>query len=74
MVFEPQQSKSKDVYKGENLFEAPKDEVLGSFPSYFQDRSLVFIEATQPINLGTNESPKIIHVDQSLSARKGGIY
>lgn len=34
-VSKPKRSKNKDIYKGENLFEAPKDEVLGSLPSYF---------------------------------------
>ena len=65
-VSDPQKSKNKDVSNGENLPEALADEVLGSLPSYFQDRSSVLIETTQPINLGTKESPKIIHVAQSL--------
>ena len=46
-------SKNKDISNGENLLEAPADEVLGRLPSYFQDRSLVLIAPTQPINLGT---------------------
>jgi hypothetical protein len=52
-VSNPQKSKNKGVSNGENLSEAPADEVLGSLPSYFQDRSLVLVEPTQPINLGT---------------------
>ena len=40
-VFEPKKVKNKDVSKGENLPKVPKDAILGSFPSYFQDRSLV---------------------------------
>lgn len=36
----------------------------------FQDRSSVLIEPTHPINLGTEESPKIIHVAQSLSTEE----
>ena len=35
VVFDPQNSKNKDVSNGENLPEAPVDEVLGSLPSYF---------------------------------------
>jgi hypothetical protein len=34
-VSEPKNSKNKDVSNGENLIEAPMDEVLGSLPSYF---------------------------------------
>ena len=34
-VSEPSKSKNKDASKGENLFEAPEDEVLGILPSYF---------------------------------------
>ena len=69
-VFEPKKVKNKDVSKGENLPEAPGDEILGSLPSYFQDRSLVLIEPMQPINLGIEASPQIIHVAQSLSAEE----
>ena len=69
-VFEAKKSKNKDISNGENLFEAPANEVLGSLPSYFQDRSSVLIEPTQLINLGSEESPKIIHVAQSLSAEE----
>lgn len=70
VVSAPKKSKNKDVSNSENLPEAPADEVLGSLPSYFQDRSLILIEPTQPINLGTKESPKVIHVAQSLSAEE----
>ncbi|MCQ9191642.1 hypothetical protein, partial [Escherichia coli] len=35
----PRKSKNKDVSNDENLFEVPMDEVLGSLPSHFQDRS-----------------------------------
>lgn len=49
---EPHISLKKDISKGENLFEAPEDEVLGILLSYFQDKYLVLIEPTQPINLG----------------------
>ena len=52
-VSEPKKVKNKDISKGENLPKVPKDEIHGSFPSYFQDRSLVLIEPMQPINLGT---------------------
>ena len=48
---EPKNSKNKDISKHENLFEVPKDEVLGSFPSYFQDISLVLIDPKKPINI-----------------------
>lgn len=36
VVCEPQKSNlKKDISKGESLFEAPEDEVLGILPSYF---------------------------------------
>ena len=35
VVFDPQKSKNKGISNGENLSEAPADEVLGSLPSYF---------------------------------------
>ena len=44
--------KRKDIYKGENLSEVPKDEVLDHLPSYFQDRCLVLIEPIEVVNLG----------------------
>lgn len=69
-ISKPKKSKNKDVSNGENLLEALTDEVLSSFPSYFQDRSSVLIEATQPFNLGTGESPEIIHVAQSLTTEE----
>ena len=49
--------KGKDVSKGENLFEVPKDEVLIHLPYYFQDRSSILIEPKQEVNLGINEAP-----------------
>ena len=66
--------KRKDVSKGENLSEAPKDEVLDSLPSYFQDRSSVLIEPTQAVNLGTNEAPQMVHLAQSLSSQEKEAY
>ena len=56
VVSKPKKVKRKDISKGENLFEAPKDEALDHLPSYFQDRSLVLIEPTQAINLGMDEA------------------
>ena len=35
VMSKPKKSKNKDVSKGENLLEVPKDEILGSLPSYF---------------------------------------
>ena len=70
VVFEPKIVKNKDVSQGENLPEALKDEIIGSLPRYFQDRSSVLIEPTQLINLGIEASPQIIHVAQSLSVEE----
>ena len=52
-VSEPKKVKRKDVSDGENLSEAPEDEILDALLSHFQERSSVLIEPTQPINLGT---------------------
>lgn len=46
VVSKPKIVKTKDVPKGENLFEVPKGEMLDILPSHFQDRSLVLIEPT----------------------------
>ncbi|MFA1657821.1 hypothetical protein ACDX31_27220, partial [Klebsiella quasipneumoniae] len=66
-VSEPKIVKIKDVSKGENLSEAPEDEIFDALPSHFQERSSVLIEPTQAINLGTEEHPHMIHLAQSLS-------
>ena len=73
-VSEPKKVKIKDISNGENLSKAPKDEVLDSLPSYFQDRSLVLIEPTQAINLGTDEAPQMLHLAQSLSSQTKEAY
>ena len=62
VVSEPKKVKTKDVSKGENLFEPPKDEIFDALPSHFQERSSVLIEPTQPINLGIEEHPHMIHL------------
>ena len=69
-VSEPKKVKRKDVSKGENLFEAPEDEVLDSLPSYFQDRSSVLIEPTQVVNSGMDEALQMVHLAQSLSSQE----
>lgn len=48
--------KIKDVLEGENLFESPKGEMLDILPSHFQDRSLVLIEPTQPMQIGIEDT------------------
>lgn len=45
-VSKPKIVKIKDVSKGENLSEAPKDEILDMLLSHFQERSSVLIEPT----------------------------
>ena len=67
-VSKPKKVKIKNVSKGENLSEVPKDEILDCLPSYFQDRSSVLIEPTQAVNLGMDEAPKMVHLAQSLSS------
>ena len=73
-VSESKKVKSKDVSKGENLYEAPEHEVLDSLSSYFQDRYLMLIELTQAINFGIDEAPKMVHLDQSLSLQEKEAY
>ena len=66
-VLEPKIVKIKDVSKGENLSKVLEDEILDTLPSHFQEISSVLIEPTQPVNLGTEAKPQIIHLAQSLS-------
>lgn len=68
VVLESKKEKIKDVPKGENLFEAPKGEILDILPSHFQESSSILIKPTQLVNIGSQETPHIIHVAQSLSA------
>lgn len=66
------QSKEKlnDVSNGENLFEVPKDGRIDTLPEYFQERSIILIEPIKVVNIGTPESPKIIHPVASLSRQE----
>lgn len=50
--------KTKDVSKGENLFEMPKDEGF-NFPSISidQEKSTILIESSQLVNVGTTRAP-----------------
>ena len=52
-------NKIKDVFEGEKLFEG------------LEYKSLVLIEPTQPIKLGIEKSPKIIHLAQYLWVEEG---
>ena len=58
----------KDVFEGENLFEAPKDGML-DIPS-LREKSTFLIEMIEEINLRTPKNPKIIHFATSLSKDK----
>lgn len=62
--------KIKDVPKGENLYEVPEGEILDILLSHFQERFSILIEPTQLVNIGSQETPHIIHVAQSLSAEE----
>lgn len=66
-VSEQRKVKIKEVPKGENLSKAPEGEILDMLPSHFQERSSILIESTQPVNIGSQEMPHIIHLAQSLS-------
>lgn len=52
----------------------PEDEALDHLPNYFQDRSSVFIEPTQAVNLGMDEVPQMVHLAQSLSSQEKESY
>ena len=45
-VSESKKVKTKDISKGENLFEALTNEIFDALPSHFQERSSVLIEPT----------------------------
>lgn len=66
VVLDHKKVKTKDVYDGENLFEAPKDEILDTLPKHYQERSLILIEPTQSINIGTEAIARTIHLVESL--------
>ena len=46
VVSEPKKVKTKDVSKGENLSEAPEDEIFHALPSHFQEKSSMLVEPT----------------------------
>ena len=57
--------KTKDVFEGENLSEAPKDGRLEITP--LKEWLALLVEMTKEINLGIPNNPKIIHFVTSLS-------
>lgn len=69
-VSESKKEKIKDVPKGENLSEVPEGEILGILPSHFQEQFSILIEPTQPVNIGNQDTPQIIHIAQSLSVEE----
>lgn len=58
--------KIKEVSNGENLLKVPKDEKFDILLENFQERSIVLIESTQPINIGTVKAPQMVHIAQYL--------
>lgn len=61
--------KIKDVSKGENLFEEPKDGGLDSLP-IDQEISPLLVEATEAVDLGTKDNPRIIQFAISLTTEE----
>jgi len=60
--------KRKDVSEGENPTVAPDDGMLDTLPSdMYQERSQIVVEPIEPVNIGTEEQPKIIHFAKSLT-------
>lgn len=66
--------KRKDVFYGENLLEVPKDGIFDTLPKYYQERSLILIEPTKAINIGTLDNPKILHPTRSLLEQEKWSY
>lgn len=62
----PQKVKTKMYPRVKTPLRHIRMRYLVVYQAIFQDRSSVLIEPTQLINLGIEESPKIIHVSQSL--------
>jgi len=58
--------KIKDISKGENLFEVPKDGGLDSLP-IDREKSTLLIEGSKEVNLGTKDNPRIIQFAASLT-------
>jgi len=60
--------KRKDASDGENPTVAPDDGMLDTLPSdMYQERSQIVVEPIEPMNIGTEEQPKIIHFAKSLT-------
>lgn len=57
--------KTKGIFEGENLSEAPEDGRLDIPPP--KEKSDLLIEMTEEVNLGVPDNPKIIHFAASLS-------
>lgn len=67
-LVETKRVKTKDISKGENIFEAPEDGRFDSLPCRTnQERLSIFIEETKEINLGAPKNPHILHLAESLT-------
>lgn len=70
-VLDLEKVKTKDASNGENLLEVPKDGRL-DFPPRpkYQEMSSVIIEPTIPVNIGTEENSRILHLATYLSTQE----
>lgn len=62
--------KRKGVSNGENLLEAPKDERLDNLPEHYKEKSVILIEPSIPVNVGIEQTPRLVHLPTSLSERE----
>lgn len=67
-VLDPKIVKRNDASDGENLSEAPDDGRIDTLPNYlYREQSAILIESIVPLNIGTEESPRILKVAASLT-------
>ena len=67
-VLDPKREKINDVSQGENLTEVPQDERNDTLPNYlYREESAILIEPTVPINIGIEESQRILKIAASLT-------
>lgn len=66
-ILDQEKVKIEYIFEGENPTVAPKEERLNTLTDHYEERSPIFIEPIEKINIGIELEPKIIHLTTSLS-------
>lgn len=69
-ISDQEKVKTKSIWNGENLSEAPEDGRFDTLPEHFQERSKFLIEPTQSINIGDTEQVRTLHLAESLTEQE----